>query len=75
MMRVARLCAATLHVLVPTASRHILDALLWIFQTGEKWHRLPASYGPPQTCYMRFIAWRKSGAMAQVIELLDDATD
>jgi transposase len=52
------------------APREILDAILWIQQSGEKWHRLPASFPPQQTCYARYIAWRRSGALERAIELL-----
>jgi transposase len=51
--------------------RHILDAILWVMKNSERWHRLPASYPPPQTCYARYSAWRKSGVLAQALGLLD----
>lgn len=51
--------------------RDILDAILWVLQNNEKWHRIPASQPPPQTCYARYTAWRKSGVLAQALDLLD----
>ncbi|WP_218133027.1 transposase [Paraburkholderia phenazinium] len=52
------------------AARDILNAILWIQQTGEKWHRLPASFPPQQTCYAKYIAWRRSGELQRAVELL-----
>jgi hypothetical protein len=40
-------------------------------QNGEKWHRIPRNYPSPQTCYARYLAWRKSGALMQALGLLD----
>jgi transposase len=52
------------------AARDILNAILWIQQTGEKWHRLPANFPPQQTCYAKYIAWRRSGELQRAVELL-----
>jgi transposase len=53
------------------SDRDILDAILWIIQNGEKWHRIPANFPPSQTCYARFTAWKKSGVLTQALALLD----
>lgn len=50
--------------------RDILNAILWLQQKKEKWHRLPATFPPQQTCYLRYMAWKKSGVLDQVNELL-----
>jgi transposase len=52
------------------APREILNAILWIQHTGEKWHRLPASFPPQQTCYARYIAWRRAGTLQRAMDLL-----
>nr|WKF59494.1 hypothetical protein HUO10_004005 [Paraburkholderia busanensis] len=52
------------------SDREILNAILWLQQTKEKWHRLPATFPPQQTCYLRYTAWKKSGVLDQVNELL-----
>jgi transposase len=52
------------------AAREILDAILWIQMTGEKWHRLPATFPPQQTCYARYIAWRRDDSLQRAMELL-----
>jgi len=51
--------------------RGILHAILWVQQTGEKWHRLPGTFPPEQTCYQRCTTWRKLGIRAHVTELLE----
>jgi transposase len=50
--------------------RAILDAIRWIQQTGERWLYLPATFPPQQTCYMKFLQWRKDGRIAEVERLL-----
>lgn len=52
------------------SDREILKAILWLQQTKEKGHRLPGTFPPQQTCYLRYMAWKKSGVLAQVNERL-----
>jgi len=52
------------------SDRDILDAILWLQQRKEKWHRLPATFPPQQTCYLRYTMWKKAGILKQVNELL-----
>ena len=52
-------------------ARQILDAILWVHQSGEKWHRLPAHFPPQQTCYAKYIAWRRAGILHRVATVLD----
>ncbi|MFM0597182.1 transposase [Paraburkholderia dilworthii] len=52
------------------SDREILNAILWLYQHKEKWHRLPATFPPQQTCYLRYMTWRKSGVLEQVYERL-----
>jgi transposase len=51
--------------------RNILDAILWIEQAGEKWHRLPSTFPPTQTCYVKYCEWRRAGIVQQVMDTLD----
>ncbi|WP_407947557.1 transposase [Paraburkholderia polaris] len=51
--------------------REILDAILWIHQTGEKWHRLPSTFPPTQTCYVKYCAWRREGIVQLAIGILE----
>ncbi|MFM0732730.1 transposase [Paraburkholderia sediminicola] len=50
--------------------RGIVDAILWIEQTEEKWHRLPSIFPPAQTCYPRYTAWRKLGIIQLAVDIL-----
>ena len=38
----------------PISSRRILEAILWILNTGEQWHMLPQSYPNYKTVHRRF---------------------
>jgi transposase len=51
--------------------REILNAILWIITHNEKWHRLPGSFPPSQTCYIKWLQWRRAGLMSTILEELD----
>jgi transposase len=50
--------------------REILNAILWIMKHDEKWHRLPECFPPSQTCYIKWLQWRRAGIMSTIIEEL-----
>ncbi|WP_085953635.1 transposase [Paraburkholderia xenovorans] len=52
------------------SDREILNAILWVQQKKEKWHRLPSNFPPQQTCYLRYMTWKKTGVLDQVNKLL-----
>jgi transposase len=52
------------------AAREVLDAVLWVIVNGEKWHRLPPTFPPQQTCYIKYLRWRKWGIMDEVFREL-----
>ncbi|WP_082855231.1 transposase [Paraburkholderia phytofirmans] len=54
----------------PRDNRAILNAILWVQKTGEKWHRLPSCFPPQQTVYGKYLTWRQTGVLQQVFELL-----
>jgi transposase len=55
----------------PTAdARAVLDAILWIERTGERWIYLPTHFPPQQTCYAKYLQWKRSGLLDQVRALL-----
>lgn len=54
-------------------SRAVLDAILWIERTGERWMYLPAHFPPQQTCYAKYLNWKRSGRLDQVRTLLTQA--
>ncbi|MFL9895260.1 transposase [Paraburkholderia sp. RL17-383-BIF-A] len=52
--------------------RGILNAIFWVTQTGAKWHHLPAHYPPAQSCYIKWLEWRRAGLMSKVMETLNE---
>jgi transposase len=43
---------------------------MWILRTGAPWRDLPEHYGPYQTVFHRFNAWRKDGTLDRILERL-----
>src|SRR6516165_8647208 len=41
----------------PTPTRCVLEAVLWILNTGAQWHMLPQSYPNYKTVHRRFQTW------------------
>ena len=41
--------------------RKVLNGIYWRLSTGSPWADIPERYGPPTTCYNRFVRWRKLG--------------
>jgi transposase len=50
--------------------RDVLNAILWITTRDEKWHRLPATFPPSQTCNIKWLQWRRAGLMTQILDEL-----
>jgi transposase len=43
---------------VPRADdRKVLNGIYWRLRTGSPWADIPERYGPPTTCYNRFVRW------------------
>ncbi len=61
-----------LEVVLPPAKRHgrpdahdrrvVLNAIVYVLQTGCAWHTLPSHVPPWQTVYAQFDRWRKTGS-------------
>ena len=57
----------------PQASaRAVLNAIRWIRHTRERWMYLPMHFPPQQTCYARYLHWKRNGVLAQVRALLTE---
>lgn len=41
--------------------RTVINGILWRLRVGAPWRDVPAQYGPWQTCYDRFVRWRREG--------------
>ena len=50
--------------------RRIVNGILWMARTGAPWRDLPERYGPWQTCYDRFVRWRRTGVWMKVLRRL-----
>jgi transposase len=47
--------------------REVVNAILWKLRTGAPWRDLPERYGPWQTCYDRFVRWRRDGTWDRLL--------
>jgi len=60
----------------PCDNRPIVNGILWVLHTGAPWRDLPESYGPWQTVFCRFNAWRRDGTWVRIVtSLLDELDD
>lgn len=41
----------------PISSRQVLEAVIWILNTGAQWHMLPQCYPNYKTVHRRFQNW------------------
>ena len=55
--------------------RKVINGILWILRTGAPWRDLPQRYGPHQTCYDRFVRWRRSGLWKRVLQAVQGKAD
>ena len=56
-------------------ARDMLNGILWILRTGAPWRDLPERYGPWQSVYEYFAAWRASGTYDKIMEVLQIRLD
>src|ERR1700716_1592168 len=40
--------------------RRVLNGIFWVLRSGAPWCDLAENYGPPTTCYNRFVRWRRA---------------
>ena len=55
--------------------RKVLNGIYWRLRTGSPWADIPERYGPPTTCYNRFVRWRKLGVWDRIFEAVSAAYD
>jgi hypothetical protein len=50
-----------------TPTRCVLEAVLWILNTGAQWHMLPQSYPNYKTVHRRFQTWCRDEVLRRVL--------
>ena len=51
----------------PIPTRRVLQAVLWILNTGAQWHMLPQSYPNYKTVHRRFQTWCSNEVLRRVL--------
>ena len=51
--------------------RRVLNGICWVLRSGAPWRDLPEGYGPPTTCYNRFVRWRLAGVWGMSARFVD----
>jgi transposase len=51
----------------PTPARKVLEAALWILNTGAQWHMLPQCYPNCKTVHRRFQGWCRKDVLRDVM--------
>ena len=55
--------------------RRVINGILWKVRTGAPWRDLPERYGPWQTCYDRFVRWRRDGTWDRLLAYVQTTSD
>jgi transposase len=55
--------------------RAVINGILWKLRTGGPWRDLPARYGKWQTCYDRFVRWRRDGTWDRLLAHVQTKSD
>jgi len=58
-----------------TDHRRVINGILWKLRTGAPWRDLPERYGPWQTCYDRFVRWRRDGTWDRLLQHAQTKSD
>lgn len=53
--------------------RRVLNGIFWRLRSGAPWADIPERYGPPTTCYNRFVRWRKAGIWDGLLRAVSEA--
>jgi transposase len=51
----------------PIPTRRVLEAVLWILNTGVQWHMLPQGYPNYKTVHRRFQQWCREEVLRKVL--------
>jgi transposase len=55
--------------------RTVVNGILWKLRTGAPWRDLPERYGSWQTCYDRFVRWRRDGTWDRLLSRAQTKSD
>jgi transposase len=55
--------------------RKVINGILWKVRTGAPWRDLPERFGPWQTCYDRFVRWRRDGTWERLLSQVQAKSD
>src|SRR5918911_448614 len=55
--------------------RKVINGILWKVRTGAPWRDLPERYEPWQTCYDRFVCWRRDGTWDRLLAHVQTKAD
>src|SRR4030095_4437326 len=55
--------------------RKVLNGIYWRLRTGSPWAEIPERYGPPTTCYNRFVRWQEAGIWDGLLKAVSEAYD
>ncbi len=58
-----------------SAHRPVINGILWRLRTGAPWRDMPERYGPWQTCYDRFVHWRRDGTWDRLLAQVQTKSD
>jgi transposase len=51
----------------PIPTRQVLEAVLWILNTGAQWHMLPQNYPNYKTVHRRFQTWCSNEVLRRLL--------
>jgi transposase len=57
----------------PVPTRQVLEAVLWILNTGAQWHMLPQCYPNYRTVHRRFQQWCEREVLREILAQLANA--
>lgn len=55
----------------PVEARAVVNAVLWVLVSGQRWSRLPGWYPSQPTCRRRFDTWQADGKLAEMVRRLE----
>lgn len=54
----------------PMDRRTVMDAIIWLNNTGAKWRDLPPQFGNWRTVYGWFDLWNNDGTLQEIVDRL-----